>query len=139
MPYPGTISKVADDLQDALLTLGFIVHRYDAHSTNSVYLKLDCGLCNSIRISDHGGKKKLSYRYNVIMNCEKIHIDKSGKYPRRFYPVSKIKGMIMHIVEARENKIRRYGLEGYGHKVEEYRRAGAREKGFWQKAREVKV
>lgn len=30
-----------------------LIHRYDAYSTNSVYLKFDYGLGNSLRLSDH--------------------------------------------------------------------------------------
>ena len=46
---------------ELLLEKGFIVQRYDSVTTNSIYLKLDYGMCNSIRISDHKGKKHLSY------------------------------------------------------------------------------
>ena len=53
-------------LTKRLLDLGFIVHRYDAYSTSSIYLKLDYGLACGIRIADHPGKKKYSYRFNVI-------------------------------------------------------------------------
>lgn len=56
---------LADSLSERFLAEGFTVHRYDAYSTSSVYLKLDCGMCNSIRISDHRGKKHLAYRYNI--------------------------------------------------------------------------
>ncbi|WP_181879268.1 hypothetical protein [Levilactobacillus brevis] len=45
---------------------GIKVMRYDAYSTNSVYLKLDYGLLYTLRISDHPGKRYLAYRFNVI-------------------------------------------------------------------------
>lgn len=38
-----------------------LIHRYDAYSTNSVYLKFDYGVANSLRIADHAGKKHLAY------------------------------------------------------------------------------
>lgn len=41
-----------------------LIHRYDAYSTNSVYLKFDYGVANSLRIADHAGKEYLSYRFN---------------------------------------------------------------------------
>lgn len=41
-----------------------LIHRYDAYSTNSVYLKFDYGVANSLRIADHAGKKHLAYRFN---------------------------------------------------------------------------
>lgn len=65
------ITQVADTLCRRLLSAGFIVHRYDAYSTNSIYLKLDCGVCNSIRISDHTGKGYLKYRYNIGSDIRK--------------------------------------------------------------------
>lgn len=34
-----------------------VIHRLDAYSTNSIYLKFDYGIVNSLRISDHEGKK----------------------------------------------------------------------------------
>lgn len=37
-----------------------LIHRYDAYSTNSVYLKFDYGLGNSLRLSDHTGKAGLN-------------------------------------------------------------------------------
>ena len=33
-----------------------IIHRYDAYSTNSIYLKFDYRVAKSLRISDHPGK-----------------------------------------------------------------------------------
>ena len=34
-------NKIAEILVKKLKELGFIVHRYNAYSTNSIYLKLD--------------------------------------------------------------------------------------------------
>lgn len=44
-----------------------LIHRYDAYSTNSVYLKFDYGLGNSLRLSDHIGKAGLNYRFNKLI------------------------------------------------------------------------
>ena len=49
-----------------LLDMDFIVHRYDAYSTSSIYLKLDYGVACGIRIADHPGKKKYHYRFNIL-------------------------------------------------------------------------
>lgn len=50
-------NDVANYLIPKLLEIGFIVHRYNSHSTSSIYLKLDYGLSCGIRIADHKGKK----------------------------------------------------------------------------------
>lgn len=57
---------VVNVLIPKLLDMGIIVHRYNAYSTSSIYLKLDFGLTCGIRIADHPGKKKYSYRFNII-------------------------------------------------------------------------
>ena len=62
-----TIKKIADDISRSLLEEGFDILRYDSYSSNSVYLKIDFGVCHTIRISDHPGKKHLHYRYNVLL------------------------------------------------------------------------
>ena len=46
---------VVNILTTKLLDIGVIVHRYDAYSTSSIYLKLDYGLSCGIRIADHPG------------------------------------------------------------------------------------
>ena len=61
-----TGKKIANILIQRLLSKGFIVHRYNSHTTSSIYIKLDYGVSCGIRIADHPGKKKYSYRFNVI-------------------------------------------------------------------------
>lgn len=63
-----------------------LIHRYDAYSTNSVYLKFDYGLGNSLRLSDHTGKAGLNYRFNIITTLKSLGIETSGEYPRFYYP-----------------------------------------------------
>ena len=61
-----TGKEVTKILIKKLLDMNFIVHRYVAYSTSSIYLKLDYGIACGIRIADHSGKKKYSYRFNII-------------------------------------------------------------------------
>lgn len=63
-----------------------LIHRYDAYSTNSVYLKFDYGVANSLRIADHAGKEYLSYRFNIILTLTEPKNDLSGRFPRNYYP-----------------------------------------------------
>ena len=44
------LENLADSIANRLAREGFIVQRYDAKTTDSIYLKLDYGVCNSIRI-----------------------------------------------------------------------------------------
>lgn len=128
-----SINEIADYLCDNLTEAGLVVQRYDAYSTNSIYLKLDYGVCNSIRISDHPGKRHLKYRYNIGPFVEKYRCEKD-KYDRYYYRADKARNLLKKIVSAREFMIARYGEEAYKRfmlKNLEYHKNG---KGFWKNA-----
>lgn len=75
-----------------------LIHRYDAYSTNSVYLKFDYGVANSLRIADHAGKKHLAYRFNIILNLTEPKNDLSGRLPRNYYPPDMVDQVIEDIL-----------------------------------------
>ena len=50
------LNDIAEMLCRNLISEGFIIQRYDAYSSNSIYLKLDYGACNSI--SDQRSSRK---------------------------------------------------------------------------------
>lgn len=106
------ITQVADILCRRLLSAGFIVHRYDAYSTNSIYLKLDCGVCNSIRISDHTGKGYLKYRYNIGIDIRKKQ-KTQDTFPRYYYPISESNALIEQILRDRAEKQKKYRKSNY--------------------------
>lgn len=85
-----------------------LIHRYDAYSTNSVYLKFDYGLGNSLRLSDHTGKAGLNYRFNIITTMKSLGIDTSGEYPRFYYPPDMVDQAIADIVKGVTEKRGRY-------------------------------
>lgn len=126
-------NAVTDAQWKSLDVAEFAVQRYDAYSTNSVYLELDYGVCNSIRISDHPGKKYLKYRYNIgpFVNGFK---EVKDKHPRFYYRVDKSARMIKRIIQDRDAKKFHYGESGYERlmRKNQSERAGAR--GFWSKA-----
>ena len=135
------IDKVAEELITRLKKAGFIIQRYDSYSSMSIYLKLDYGVCNSIRISDHQGKKHLAYRYNFLTNIPK-HIPyhsthtKEG-YIRHFYQPESIDMFIEQLKQDYRQKIARFGPHGYKKLMLENKEAGQNQKGFWQQAVEV--
>ena len=127
------LMNIADDIIQTLKSKGFTIHRYDAYSTNSIYLKLDYGVCNSIRISDHSGKKFLKYRYNLIWNGEIKQIQDT--YPRYYYNQNSINEMINKIVLDRNQKIEKYGQVSYNNFMRENNQQSSDKKGFWEQAR----
>lgn len=127
------LENLANHIAERLIAEGFIVQRYDAYTTSSIYLKLDYGVCNSVRISDHPGKKYLKYRYNIGPFVEKFREEKD-KYPRLYYRANRAEKMISRIIRDRDAKITRYGCESYAEFMLKNKRNNANSPGFWSKA-----
>lgn len=96
-----------------LLEMNFIVHRYNAFSTSSIYLKLDYGLSCGIRIADHTGKKKYHYRFNVIKDYKGDRITKRDNLISYFFNYSELEKLLDEVQKERQSKIEKYGLENY--------------------------
>lgn len=131
--------EIAEYLQTELLKNNFIVHRYDAYSTCSIYLKLDYGASNSIRISDHKGYEHLSYKYEIN---QKVHYagwtkDKKGFW-RYHCPANKnsINDLIQLILKDKQYK---KCFNNYNKLMESYKEKSKACKGFWEQAKEVKL
>ena len=130
---------IIDYLEKNLLKLGFIIHKYEAYSTNSVYLKLDYGASNSIRISDHKGYKHLSYKYEINQSFVK---DGWRKDDRGFWRYSccankdSIDKLLSIITQDRQYK---KCFSDYYSIVNTYRIESQSKKGFWQKCKQVKL
>lgn len=133
-----SIRELAEYLSRELIRNGFKVQRYDAYSTNSIYLKLDYGVCNSIRISDHPGKKYLKYRYNIGPFVTEFRKDKD-KFDRYYYRADRAKKLISRILDDRKAKIDRYGLESYKGFMSENSVSNRGKSGFWSQAYEVNL
>ena len=113
-----------------------LIHRYDAYSTNSVYLKFDYGIGNSLRISDHQGKEHLAYRFNIVLDLKEPKDDHSGEYPRRYYPPDMVDQVVEDILAGIEAKRSRY--RNYDQAISTAKARTEHERGFWQQARLVK-
>lgn len=129
------LEKAADKIINKLLDLGFIVHRYDAYSTNSIYIKLDYGACNSIRISDHEGKQHLSYKYNALKGIRKPYWTKDFKNMWRYYCNCKdIDNLINQIRSDRNFKI----IQGnYEELKEKFKKENLKYKEFTEIKKEI--
>lgn len=96
-----------------LLDMGFIVHRYNSHSTSSIYLKLDYGLSCGIRIADHPGKKKYSYRFNVIKDYVGNKVILKDGLICRFYDFNELDSVLNAVQQEKQQKLNKYGLKNY--------------------------
>lgn len=132
------LSKQTKALVKELKKQGFTVQRYDAYSTNSIYLKLDFGVCNSIRISNHNGKGHLSYRYNLLTCCPYPLKSKNKKgFYRYYYPMEETDQLMKQILADRFKKMNRYGKRNYESYMTQNKEQGKNKKGFWQQAKIV--
>lgn len=123
------------NLLNALREKDFIIHKYEAFSTNSVYLKLDYGVSNTIRISDHKGKKHLKYRYNVLKGYS--HKKVLGDPLQYFYPINSFSGLASLILENKERKQNWFGLKNYFKYMQDRKLNRDFNKGFWSSAERV--
>lgn len=108
-----TGNEITNILVSKLLDMGFIVHRYNSHSTSSIYLKLDYGLSCGIRIADHPGKKKYSYRFNVIKDYVGNKVILKDGLICRFYDFNELDSVLNAVQKEKQQKINKYGLENY--------------------------
>lgn len=133
------MNPLAETIIKQLKKKGFVLQLYEATSTNSIYLKLDYGVCNSIRISDHPGKSHLKYRYNIgphIQTYRKRNVYQNGvRMEQYYYPEKDLDKMIKDIVNTRKMKQYRYGDEQYQKYMEKNKYDHKNERGFWRDAR----
>ena len=105
--------QMAKILIKELSELGFTIHRYNAITTSSIYLKLDYGICCGIRISNNSGKKKYHYRFNIVKGYNGDKLTYSKNLISYFYTFEQISQLIKDVQHERNKKIQRYGLNNY--------------------------
>lgn len=109
---------------------GFILQYYEAYSTSSCYIKLDYGISNSIRISDHKGKDKYPYKFNLMMDLDKSY-EEDGRY---YYSVKDYEKMLLDIKKFKDEQLNKYGFYYYDYMLRNKKDA-KNKKGFWVKAK----
>lgn len=130
----GNCNEIAEQVSAELLKNGFVIQRYDAYSTDSIYLKIDYGVCNSIRISDHPGKRYLKYRYNIGAFVKRQRREKD-QFERIYFRAEGAKDLVRQVMKDREEKMRRFGEKRYREFMEKNRRENAGKRGFWSQAK----
>ena len=106
-------NDIANIIIKELLNLGFIVHRYNSVTTNSIYLKLDFGVCCGIRIADHSGKKKYHYRFNVVKGYTGDKIIYFKNLISFFYTFEEVPQLLEKVQQERQIKQQKYGINNY--------------------------
>lgn len=104
---------VSNRIINGLKHKGFKISRYYAKTTKSIYLKLDYGVCGGIRISDHKGKEKYHYKFNVIKGYKGPKKVRDNGHKRLFYDYDNIEAVITDAQNEKKIKIDKYGLYNY--------------------------
>lgn len=135
-----TTEELASYIIKKLKKEGITIHYYHSMTSNSIYLKLDYGACNSIRISDHD-KNKNEYHYKYELRTDKELSWKrfeDNQYMIR-YPEKQIDNLIDEILKDKENKIKIKGLQKYKKEMDkraEYMKSDKSKK-FYKLCKEV--
>ncbi|MEC0234439.1 AAA family ATPase [Paenibacillus kribbensis] len=124
--------RVAAALIALLKKEDFTIQRYDSVTTSSIYLKLDYGVCHSVRIGDHKGKRQYKYRYNVDIGRRQINRHKTAEgWPRWYYPETELRALVRDVVRERQ-QLQKYGTENYWALMVQRKFESSGAKGFWE-------
>lgn len=109
---------MANELAEKLKKQNIVVQRYRRKKDNSIILKLDYGVLNSVQIAeDVRENDDLHYKYNVIYKLldKKITREKNdyGVVVRYFYPFTRKNELLMQVLEDRMKKVLKYGEKNY--------------------------
>lgn len=112
------VEEMANELAEKLKKQNIVVQRYRRKKDNSIVLKLDYGVLNSVQIrEDVKENDDLHYKYNVIYQLldKKITREKNdyGVVVRYFYPFTKKNELLMQVLEDRMKKVLKYGEKNY--------------------------
>ena len=132
--------QIAGTMVSFLRRNGVHIMRYDAVTTNSIYLKLDYGVLYSLRISDHPGKRHLGYRYNVTKGYDGPRYgDSKYTWQREYYSTKSddLNDLCLRILAMREAKILKDGPYLYEKEMEYRQEMNRSAKGFWQAAKDL--
>lgn len=104
---------ISNKVIDLLKNKGFKINKYYAKTTKSIYLKLDYGVCCGIRISDHKGKKKYKYKFNLIKGYVGPKEINDRGYVRLYYNYNNTDELLKDVQNEKKNKIQKYGIKNY--------------------------
>jgi len=131
-----SVEQVKQSFLAKLKKEDLFVQVYDAFTTNSVYIKFDFGVANSLRISDHKGKG-YHYRFNIRTDINQIKEEVVDGKKRIYFPNTpvSINKLIEMIVGFKKEKIKKYGRKNYISYLEKDRKKGEMlDSSFWRES-----
>lgn len=123
------MKEIENKIVKYLCELGIGIHIYHSFTTNSIYIKLDYGTLGSIRISDHKGKQRYHYKYNVRTDIYEYYEEDKSK----FYPPQNIEKLICDILLEHNEKLKTLDYK----KVVEMYKNNKKDISFWRQCKEI--
>ena len=106
------LDQIARELINKLDDKGFVIHRYDTCTSNSIYLRLDYCVCQNVRISDHPSGNKCKTRYNVV-TTEPTGCRLDGSIPRYYFDATQLDELVELIMQDKLELIETWGTLKY--------------------------
>ncbi len=104
--------RIARKIKKVLNEKGFIIKMQVSKKSNSVYLILDNGACEIVRISDHKNPKT-KCKYNLIKNYHGKRQEIYNGQLKKYYNYKNIGKLISDIEIDRSDKIIKHGYNKY--------------------------
>lgn len=103
---------IAKKIKNILNKRGFIVEIIYPKNSKSVYLKIDRGACDGIRISNHKNNKT-KYKFNMIKGYNGKRSETSNGQLKKFYNFNSVGRLIADMEIERSNKVIKFGYTNY--------------------------
>lgn len=104
--------RIANKIRNILNKRGFIVEIQYSTKSKSIYLNIDHGACDGIRVSDHKNNKT-KYKFNMIKNYRGKRSEITNGQIKKFYNFNSIGRLVTDIEIERSNKIIKFGYTNY--------------------------
>lgn len=104
--------RIANEIKKILNRKGFLVEIRTTRRTKSIYLVLDNGACDGIRISDHKNDAT-KYKFNMIKNYKGKKTEYKRGSIKKYYNFKNIGRLIADIEIERSDKIIKNGYYNY--------------------------
>lgn len=127
------MKEVADKIVGLCAERGIIVHRYDAASTQSIYLRFDNGVLGSLRISDHPSKSKFKHKYEMAPTIKRrmVSFNHEGLMYVK-YNINECSKFIEDLESERKRLLDKWLWFRYEHNVEKQGKKATRKHGQWR-------
>ena len=114
--------SIANKLIIELKVLGIQAYIWHKATTGSIYVRFNDNRMCSIRLSDHNGRNKLKYKFNLRSDISSNHKKwvKDGKVWRCYLPLNKWRELLPILMD-RHNQIQEWNQSKYCYHIPSFK------------------